>query len=93
MVIPAIGFALLLQGAGQGGSPEVVTRSRVDHSRGVDFHALVVPETVYVGQQATYQLGVFLDQDTRQRIRRNPEFQPPETRSLEPGLHHPWQLP
>lgn len=82
MVIPAIGFALLLQGAGQGGSPEVVTRSRVDHSRGVDFHALVVPETVYVGQQATYQLGVFLDQDTRQRIRRNPEFQPPETRSL-----------
>lgn len=62
--------------------PEVVTRSRVDASRGVDFHALVVPETVYVGQQATYQLGVFLDQDTRQRIRRNPEFQPPETRSL-----------
>ena len=82
MVIPAIGLALLLQSAGQGTYPEVVTRSRVNHSRGVDFHALVVPETVYVGQQATYQLGVFLDQDTRQRIRRNPEFQPPETRSL-----------
>jgi hypothetical protein len=62
--------------------PEVITRSRVDVNRGVDFHALVVPETVFVGQQATYQLGVFLDQDTRQRIRRNPEFQPPETRSL-----------
>jgi tetratricopeptide (TPR) repeat protein len=62
--------------------PEVITRSRVDMNRGVDFHALVVPDTVYVGQQATYQLGVFLDQDTRQRIRRNPEFQPPETRSL-----------
>ncbi|MCX5755489.1 MAG: hypothetical protein NTX19_05125 [Gemmatimonadetes bacterium] len=86
MVAPVLGLVLLLQGAAQGAaqgaSPEVVTRSRVDHSRGVDFHALVVPETVYVGQQATYQLGVFLDQDTRQRIRRNPEFQPPETRSL-----------
>jgi hypothetical protein len=77
MVIALAGLALL-----QGGSPEVITRSRVDPRRGVDFHALVVPETVYVGQQATYQLGVFLDQDTRQRIRRNPEFQPPETRSL-----------
>ncbi|MDA1081437.1 MAG: hypothetical protein O2973_07125 [Gemmatimonadetes bacterium] len=59
-----------------------MTRSKIDRTRGVDFHALVVPETVYVGQQATYQLGVFLDQETRQRIRRNPEFQPPETRSL-----------
>ena len=77
-MIALAGLALLLQG----GSPEVITRSRVDPRRGVDFHALVVPETVYVGQQATYQLGVFLDQDTRQRIRRNPEFQPPETRSL-----------
>ena len=82
MVIPVLRMAFLLQGAAQVPNPEVVTRSRIDHSRGVDFHALVVPETVYVGQQATYQLGVFLDQDTRQRIRRNPEFQPPETRSL-----------
>ena len=82
MVIPVLALAFLLQGAVQVPNPEVVTRSRIDHSRGVDFHALVVPETVYVGQQATYQLGVFLDQDTRQRIRRNPEFQPPETRSL-----------
>jgi hypothetical protein len=78
-----LGLALgLLVQAQQPPMPEVITRSRVDVNRGVDFHALVVPETVYVGQQATYQLGVFLDQDTRQRIRRNPEFQPPETRSL-----------
>jgi tetratricopeptide (TPR) repeat protein len=79
--VVAIGALLALQ-APQGPLPEVITRSRVDRGRGVDFHALVVPETVYVGQQATYQLGVFLDQETRQRIRRNPEFQPPETRSL-----------
>lgn len=82
MVGAAITAAILLQGAPQGPLPEVATRSRIDPARGVDFHALVLPETVFVGQQATYQLGVFLDQDTRQRIRRNPEFQPPETRSL-----------
>lgn len=84
MVTVFVGVALALQVAqgGQAPAPEVVTRSRVDRARPVDFHALVVPETVYVGQQATYQLGVFLDPETRQRIRRNPEFQPPETRAL-----------
>jgi hypothetical protein len=76
-------FLFLLQAASlQGPYPEVVTRSRLDHSKGVDFHAIVTPETVYVGQQATYQLGVFLDTETRQRIRRNPEFLPPESRAL-----------
>jgi tetratricopeptide (TPR) repeat protein len=82
MVGAAIFAAVLAQAPPQAPPPEVVTRSRVDQSRGVDFHAMIVPETVYVGQQATYELGVFLDPDTRQRIRRNPEFQPPETRSL-----------
>lgn len=82
MVGVALIGAMLLQAARQGPLPDVVTRSRVDPSRGVDFHAMVVPDTVYVGQQASYQLGVFIDQDTRQRIRRNPEFQPPETRDL-----------
>lgn len=62
--------------------PPVVTRSRIDPSKGVNFHAILVPDTVYVGQQATYQIGVFLNQEVRQRLRRNPEFIPPETRSL-----------
>ena len=76
-------FLLLLQiTTPQGSLPEVVTRSRLDRSRGVDFHALVTPDTVYVGQQSTYQLGVFIDQETRQRIRRNPEFVPPESYGL-----------
>ena len=72
----------LLQAAAQAPLPDVVTRSRLDRSRGVDFHARIAPETVFVGQQATYQLGVFLDQDTRQRLRRNPEFLPPESRAM-----------
>ncbi|MHB1311215.1 MAG: hypothetical protein ACYC3L_04285 [Gemmatimonadaceae bacterium] len=62
--------------------PPVVTRSRLDPSKGVNFHAILLPDTIYVGQQATYQIGVFLNQEVRQRLRRNPEFVPPETRSL-----------
>ena len=63
-------------------NPPVVTRSHLDPSRGVNFHAILLPDTIYVGQQATYQIGVFLNQEVRQRLRRNPEFVPPETRSL-----------
>ncbi len=74
--------ALLMAAPALAQSPPVVSRSRIDPSRGVNFHAMLVPDTVYVGQQATYQIGVFLNQETRQRLRRNPEFVPPETRSL-----------
>ena len=62
--------------------PAVVSRSRLDPTNGVNFHALVTPETVYVGEQATYQVGVFLNDDVRYRLRRNPEFIPPELRSM-----------
>ncbi len=80
MILPIL---LFLQVAGaRGPLPEVVTRPRLDRNGGVDFHALVVPDTVYVGQQATYQLGVFLDQEIRGRLRHNPEFIPPESRAM-----------
>lgn len=80
MLLP---FLLFLQTAtAQGPLPEVVSRARIDRARGVNFHALVTPETVYVGQQATYQLGVFIDPATRQRLRRNPEFVPPESQAM-----------
>lgn len=62
--------------------PAVVSRSRLDPRAGVSFHALVAPDTVYVGEQATYQVGVFLNDDVRYRLRRNPEFIPPELRSM-----------
>ena len=76
-------LVLILQAAvAQGPLPEVVARAKIDRARGVNFHALVTPETVYVGQQATYQLGVFIDPETRQRLRRNPEFVPPESRAM-----------
>jgi hypothetical protein len=67
-----------------GGAPRlaVVERARIDTRRPIDFHAAVAPETVYVGQQATYQVGVFLSEDARMRLRRNPELVPPELRGV-----------
>ena len=77
-----VGLLFLSVASAQAQYPEIVTRAGAGCSRGVDFHALVAPETVFVGQQATYQLGVFIDQATRARLRRNPEFLPPESRSM-----------
>lgn len=67
--------------AAPGSRPSIVERARVDARQDVGFHAIVLPETVYVGQQATYQVGVFLSEEIRARLRRNPQFQPPEVRS------------
>ncbi|HEX5579927.1 MAG TPA: SH3 domain-containing protein [Gemmatimonadaceae bacterium] len=58
--------------------PAIATEAPLDVTQGVNFHALVRPDTVYVGQQASYQVGVFLNEDVRGRLRRNPEFVPPE---------------
>lgn len=62
--------------------PTIVQRATLDARAGVNFRALVTPETVYVGQQATLQVGVFLDEEVRGRLRRNPEFVPPEPRAM-----------
>lgn len=62
--------------------PAIVSRATVDPARPVDFHAMVEPDTVFLGEQATYQIAVFLDDEVRARMRRNPEFVPPELRSL-----------
>src|SRR5215217_6712741 len=54
--------------------PAIVARAPLDTTQGVAFHALAVPDTVWVGQQATYQVGVFLEDAIRLRLRRNPEL-------------------
>jgi len=68
--------------SGGDGRPAVVSQGRVDPRRDVNFSALALPSTVYVGQQVTYQIGVFLSEDVSQRLRRNPEFVPPDVRSM-----------
>jgi hypothetical protein len=62
--------------------PTVVARARVDTSLEVNFHALTLPETVYVGQQANYEVAVFLNETVRERLRRNPTFFPPDMQSM-----------
>jgi hypothetical protein len=60
----------------------ILDRIDVNGRRPIDFHAVVLPDTVYVGQQATYQVAVMLSADARSRLRRNPEFLPPELHGL-----------
>jgi len=61
-------------------APAIVARARLD-TAAVAFRALVLPETVYVGQQVTYQLGVFVQESVRDRLRRM-EALPPEMRAM-----------
>lgn len=42
----------------------------------VQFETRVVPETVYVGQQVTYDAVTLIDDATRARLRANPEYTP-----------------
>ncbi len=72
-------LALLLQISAA--DPAVVQRARPAPAQ-ITFHALVVPETVTVGQQALYQVAVFVPEEVRQRLRRNPEFVAPELRAM-----------
>jgi BatD DUF11 like domain len=60
----------------------IVSHATLDTSASVNFHAMVLPDTVFVGQQVTYQVGVFLDDELRLRLRRNPEFVPPEPQAM-----------
>lgn len=49
---------------------------------GVGFSARLSADTVYVGQQVNYELRVSIPAEVRQRLRRNPQFVPPETRAM-----------
>lgn len=62
--------------------PTIVARARVDTSLDINFRALTSPETVYVGQQANYEVAVFLNESVRSRLRRNPTFYPPDMQSM-----------
>lgn len=64
------------------GPTAILDRMQVNPRRQIDFHAIALPESVYVGQQATYQIAVLISPEARSRLRRNPEFLPPELRGL-----------
>ncbi|HEV8449076.1 MAG TPA: BatD family protein [Gemmatimonadaceae bacterium] len=73
---------IAVHAAGRAQVPAVVARARVDTSLAIDFRALSAPETVYVGQQANYEVAVFLNAAVRDRLRRNPTFFPPDMQSM-----------
>lgn len=85
-----VGLLLPIPAAGQRGAPPrapeappaIVAAGEVDPRKDVNFSAIALPSTVYVGQQVTYQIGVFLSPDVARRLRRNPEFVPPDVRSM-----------
>ncbi len=64
------------------GIPSVIARARIDTSLEVSFRGLTLPETVFVGQQANYEVAVFLNETVRERLRRNPTFFPPDMQSM-----------
>ncbi len=81
-VIRSRSVQVIVHPAGRAQVPAVVARARVDTSLAVDFRALALPETVYVGQQANYEVAVFLNAAVRDRLRRNPTFFPPDMQSM-----------
>ncbi len=54
--------------------PAIVSRAPVSRSTEVNFHSLVTPDTVWAGEQATLQVGIFIDDELRARLQRNPEY-------------------
>ena len=74
---------IFIRGSRNGdGVPTVVARARIDTSLDVNFRALAEPETVFVGQQANYEVAVFLNESVRDRLGRNPTFYPPDMQSM-----------
>ncbi len=66
----------------QARAPVIQNRVRLIPGQPVGFHVLMVPDTVYVGQQATYEMGVFISESAQARMRRNPEVVPAELRGV-----------
>jgi hypothetical protein len=78
--VSALVFLAFLQG-GVATLP-VIEHARVNPSAEVSFHAMAYPDTVFVGEAVRYDLAVFVSEEARQRLRKNPEFVPPELRSV-----------
>jgi hypothetical protein len=64
--------------------PSIVTRAPFDASAPVSVAVSLTPDTVYVGEQFTYQVAVFVDEAVRNRLRRTPGFAAPELRGMLP---------
>jgi tetratricopeptide (TPR) repeat protein len=75
-------FSLNVRPARGRARPAVVARARIDTSVLSSLRSVPAGDTIYVGQQATYEVAVFLNQAARERLRRNPTFYPPEMQAM-----------
>ncbi len=57
--------------------PAIVNRAPLSRGAIVNFHSLVSPDTVWAGEQVTLQVGIFIDDELRSRLQRNPEYVSP----------------
>ena len=73
---------VVLGGRDSANVPLVVSSGDIDTSADVVLRAIVAPETVYVGEQASYQVGVFISPSAREKLRSNPSFIPPQLNEL-----------
>lgn len=80
-LLPADGAAQRLQRRDYSRAPAITRNPVLDTVSPVQVRALVLPDTVYVGQQATYQVAAFFARSIRDRVRR-PEFFAPEMRGM-----------
>jgi hypothetical protein len=62
--------------------PAIVTQAPFDATAPVSVATALAPDTVYIGEQFTYQVAVFVDEAVRNRLRRTPGFAPPELRGM-----------
>ena len=73
---------IVVRGPTSAAVPPIVTEAPFDAAAPVSVAATLTPDTVYVGEQFTYQVAVFVDETVRNRLRRTPGFAPPELRGM-----------
>ena len=73
---------IVVRGATTLAVPPIVAQAPFDATIPVSVAATLSPDTVYVGEQFTYQVAVFVDEAVRNRLRRTPGFAPPELRGM-----------
>lgn len=57
--------------------PAIVSRAPVSRRTVVNFHSFVTPDSVWAGEQVTLQVGIFIDDELRSRLQKNPEYVAP----------------
>ena len=78
------GLRIVVRGLTPVTIPPIVTKSTFDATTPVSVVTTLAPDTVYVGEQFTYQVAVFVDEAIRNRLRRTPGFAAPELRGMLP---------